>query len=260
MEAILFDLDGVFYEGEQPVSGAAEVMTWIAQQQLPYLFLTNTTSRSRQAIVDKLAAMQITTDVDHILTPPVAARVLLQQYADNPVALFVPESVASEFNEVERWQPGSPVDPAAIVLGDLGQDWHYQNLNQILRLLMLSPQPQLIALGMTRYWKAGDGFRLDVGAFVKALEYATAVEPIVMGKPSASFYQAALDMLNVSARSTVMIGDDIRSDVGGAQAVGINGILVRTGKYLPEDLDSGIMPDVILDSVADFPAWLKHRV
>lgn len=73
IDSLLIDLDGVFYEGDRPVPGAAEAAAWIRDQGIPHLFVTNTTSRPRRAIVDKLAAMRVAAVEDDVLTPPVAA-------------------------------------------------------------------------------------------------------------------------------------------------------------------------------------------
>ena len=92
----------------------------------------------------------------------------------------------------------------------------------------------------------------SAGPFVRALEYATGVEARVAGKPSAAFYAAALGSLglDLSARA-VMVGDDLWSDVEGAQRAGLQGWLVRTGKFREDALrDSGIVPDRVLPSVA----------
>jgi phospholysine phosphohistidine inorganic pyrophosphate phosphatase len=98
---------------------------------------------------------------------------------------------------------------------------------------------------------------LDSGSFVVGLEYAADVEAVVLGKPSAAYFQAALEAVDGEARRTWMIGDDVEADVGGAQAVGMHGVLVRTGKFREEWLArSGVEPDAVLDSVADLPDFL----
>ena len=145
------------------------------------------------------------------------------------------------------------------LLGDLGEGWDFPTLNRAFRLLMQSPPPALIALGMTRYWRAPDGLRLDVGAFVSALEFASGVTPVVLGKPAAAFYETALGLLGCRAGEAVMIGDDIRGDIGGALAAGLDAVLVRTGKFRPADLEGGIHPTAVLDSVAGLPAWWVSR-
>jgi len=78
---------------------------------------------------------------------------------------------------------------------------------------------------------------------------------MVMGEPAAPFFQTALDIIGCTAGQAVMIGDDIRGDVGGAQSAGISGLLVRTGKFQESDLEGDIEPVAVLDSVADLPGW-----
>jgi HAD superfamily hydrolase (TIGR01458 family) len=120
---------------------------------------------------------------------------------------------------------------------------------------MHQPPPALIALGMTRYWRAPDGLRLDTAPFVVALQHASGVTPTVLGKPAKGFFDAALSMLGCAAADSIMVGDDIRGDIGGAQAAGIRGILVRTGKFQPADLELGIQPAAVISSIAELPAW-----
>lgn len=255
MRAGLIDLDGVIYEGGRAVEGAARAIAWIQERKLPHLFLTNTTSRPRQALVEKLARLGIATDAEHILTPPVAAVGWLADHAPGPAALFVPAATAAEFGSLPRLADGAETGAASVVLGDLGTGWDFATLNRAFRLLMADPPPALVALGMTRFWRAPDGLRLDVAAFVKALEHATGASAVVLGKPARAFFEAALTILDCAPRDCTIIGDDVVGDVGGAQKLGIRGILVRTGKFRPADLEGEIHPDAVLDSVASLPAW-----
>ncbi len=258
MSALLLDLDGVLYVGDEPVAGAAEAVAWIRRRGIAHLFLTNTTSRPREALVDKLGRMGIAVAAEDILTPPVAAVQWLRSHAHGPVALFVPEATRAEFAGLDLLPAQAQSGAAAVVIGDLGEGWDFPTLNRAFRLLMADPRPPLVALGMTRYWRAPDGLRLDVGAFAHALSYAAGVDPVVLGKPAEPFFRVALDRLGVSAGETWMIGDDIRGDVQGAQRAGLRGALVRTGKFQPSDLNSGIRPDAVLDSIADLPRWWER--
>ncbi|MGB5349277.1 MAG: HAD hydrolase-like protein, partial [Polyangiales bacterium] len=137
--------------------------------------------------------------------------------------------------------------------------WNFTTLNRAFRLLMAEPRPVLIALGMSRYARGDTGLVLDVAPFIKALEHAADCDAVVLGKPAKGFFEAALRMLAASAAATVMVGDDVRSDVGGAQAAGLTGILVRTGKFRPADLDGAVRPDAVLDSIADLPRWWDNH-
>jgi HAD superfamily hydrolase (TIGR01458 family) len=259
MTGILFDMDGVLYEGDSAIAGAAETVAWCRAQGIPHLFLTNTTSRPRRDLVPKLARMGIAVATEEILTPPVAAARWLKERIAGPIALFVPDGTQEEFNGLPVVDPEYTDHPAAVVIGDLGQRWSFERLNQAFRLLMVEPRPHLVALGLTRYWRAPDGLRLDAGPFIKALEYAAGVNAVVLGKPAAPFFATALSLLGTSAADTWMIGDDIRTDIEAAQRAGLRTILVRSGKFRPQDLTLGITPDAALPSAAALPAWWREN-
>ena len=254
-KALLIDLDGVIYEDEVPIAGAAEAVGWIQEQGIPHLFLTNTTSRPRSALVDKLGGMGIQAEASRIVTPPFAANRWLQARVDGPVALFVDDRTVEEFADVELMESTDTGAVGAVVVGDYSDKWSFSELNRAFRLLMTEPSPVLIALGMTRFWHAADGLRLDVAPFVVALQHASGIEPTVIGKPARPFFEMALTELGTEADETWMIGDDIRGDIGGAQRAGMQGVLVQTGKYRQGDLELGIQADAILGSIAELPDW-----
>jgi HAD superfamily hydrolase (TIGR01458 family) len=149
-------------------------------------------------------------------------------------------------------RPGSEVPaPTAVIVGDLGEAWTYGLLQEAFDYLMSGGA--LIALSRDRYWLRDGRLALDAGPFVAALEYATGRVATVAGKPSPAFFAAALRSLGVTDPTRVaMVGDDLWSDVEGAQRAGLRGWLVRTGKFREETLrTSGITPHRILDSVAE---------
>ena len=255
-QGLLIDLDGVIYQSGRIIPGALEVLDWIKQQQIPHLYVTNTTSRSRAALTEKFSRLGFSADVDEIMTPIVAASQWLRAQGIQRVALFVPEESQRDFAGFEPVPLGEETTGVeAVVIGDLGAGWSFDLLNRAFRMLMISPQPRLLALGMTRYWRSTDGLQLDVAPFVKALEHAADCEAVVVGKPAAEFFDSALALLGCVAGSTYMIGDDIRGDVDAAQRRGIRGIQVRTGKFRPSDLAGDIVPFGVLDSVAELPRW-----
>ncbi len=259
MRAVLLDMDGVLYEGDRAVTGAASAVAWLRERAVPHIFLTNTTSCPRTALASKLASLGIETTADRILTPPAAALGWLRANAPGPVALFVPEATLGEFADIEALSGDAETGAASVVLGDLGEAWDFRTLNRAFRLLMAEPRPALVALGMTRYWRPPDGLRLDVAPFVVALEHASGLRAAVLGKPAPAFFEAALRALGCTATEALMVGDDIVGDVQGAQAVGIRGVLVRAGKFRPGDLAGAVEPAAVLDSVADLPEWWERE-
>jgi phospholysine phosphohistidine inorganic pyrophosphate phosphatase len=255
VRGILFDLDGVLYNSEEPIAGAAEAVGWVQAKGIPHLFVTNTTSRGRATLVDKLGRFGIRTDPSRILTPCIAAAEWLRARNNGTTALFVDPRARGEFEGVPLLPEEEEIGAQYVVIGDLGDAWDFRKLNRAFRILHSSPETVLIALGMTRFYQAHDGLRLDVAPFIAALEHAAGKEALVFGKPAAHFFKAAIEKLKLPPREIVMIGDSIETDIGGAQESGLQGLLVRTGKFRPSDLKGKVLPDAVLDSVRDLPGW-----
>ena len=255
MQGILFDLDGVLYNSEEPIEGAAEVVRWVQSKGIAHLYVTNTSSRGRSALIEKLMRFGIAADQEQFMTPCVAAAEWLRMRPQGKTALFVRPKTLEEFVGVTCVPDGAEAGARYVVIGDLGDAWDFRTLNRAFRILISDPESVLVALGMTRYWHAQDGLQLDVAPFIAALEHATGRKAIVFGKPETSFFNAAAEKLRLPTREIVMIGDSIETDIAAAQQSGMQGILVRTGKFRQADLQGDIVPDAVVDSIRDLPSW-----
>jgi len=259
VRGVLFDMDGVVYNGNRLIPGSGEAVEFLRERGISYLFVTNTSSKCRAALSEKLAGFGIRASESEVLTPGAAAAEWLRSEGLGQIALFVREPARQEFADLPCLPDDAERGAAYVVVGDLGDQWDYRTLNRAFRLLHNNPEAKLIALGMTRYWLAADGLSLDVAPFVAALQHATGREPLVFGKPDARFFLAAVEKLGIDAGEVLMIGDDIEADVGGAQAAGLQGALVRTGKFRSADLLGTIRPDAVFDSIADLASWWSLR-
>jgi phospholysine phosphohistidine inorganic pyrophosphate phosphatase len=255
LRGVLFDMDGVLYNADHLIAGAVDTVEWVHAQGIPHLYVTNTTSRSRAALAEKLLGFGIQASETEILTPAAAVATWLRHAGGGQIAVFVRPSARLEFADLPCLSEDAERGAAYVVIGDLGDLWDYRTLNRAFRLLHDNAEATLVALGMTRYWLAADGISLDVAPFVAALEHATGRKAIVFGKPDARLFLAASDRLGLPGSEVLMIGDDIDADVGGAQAAGLKGALVKTGKFRPADLEGSVRPDAVLNSIAELPAW-----
>jgi phospholysine phosphohistidine inorganic pyrophosphate phosphatase len=253
--AYLLDLDGTLYSGGAAIPGANSAVARLRERGIPHRLVTNTTSRSRSMLVERLQGYGFAVSADEVFTATLAGSVLASTAGYRRVAPFIAEPALEDMGELELvgGTSGLPArrPPQAIVVGDLGERWSYALLQEAFEYLMAGAD--LIALSRDRYWLRNDRLALDAGPFVAALEFAANKSALVAGKPSAPFFSAALQSLGLEASaSAAMLGDDLWSDVQGAQRAGLQGWLVRTGKYREAALrDSGIQPDRILDSIAD---------
>jgi phospholysine phosphohistidine inorganic pyrophosphate phosphatase len=259
MQALLFDMDGVLYNSDQPIPGAAETLAWVRSREIPHLFVTNTTSRGRDALASKLAAFGMPASPSEIMTPCEAAADWLRSRGASRVALFLRPAARPAFDGLDLLPADAESGADYVVIGDLANAWDFATLNRAFRLLHSNPEAVLIALGMTRYWKAADVISLDVAPFVAALENATGRQALVLGKPAVEFFQAAAERLGVPNREILMVGDDIETDIAGAQSAGMRAALVRTGKFRELDLAGPVKPDAVWDSVTELPAWWARQ-
>ncbi|HWS58174.1 MAG TPA: HAD hydrolase-like protein, partial [Actinotalea sp.] len=146
-----------------------------------------------------------------------------------------------------------PGEVDVVVLGGAGPEFGYGALNRALACLLAGAA--LVAVHRNLMWRTSAGMQLDTGAYLLGLEAASGVRATVVGKPAPALFDAALRSLGVPAAEAAMVGDDLDSDVRAAQALGITGVQVRTGKFRAAQLDRGAPPDVLLDSFADVPRW-----
>ncbi len=192
-----------------------------------------------------MQALGFSMQMDHLITPTfVAAEYLRSQGATRYYPLIMPDA-QQEF-------AGLDVDeekPQFVVVGDMGAGFNFSRMNKAFRALLNGAQ--LVALHKKRFWRTEDGLFLDAGPFVMALEYAAGVGAVVMGKPSAAYFRRVLDDLGLAPDRVAMIGDDIEIDVRGSQQMGMQGWLVKTGRFRREDLSHGIWPDKIFESIDD---------
>lgn len=250
VKAVLFDLDGVLYVGSRPLPGAIEAVARV-RLALPCRFITNTSTQSLASLETNLAQLGFAIPGAELISAPQAAKLFLQQMPDPVCHLLLAEDVKRDFAGFRQGDAQADV----VLVGDIGDAWSYALMNRVFKLLM--DGAELIAIHKNRFWETGTGLRMDIGGFVAALEHASNKPARIIGKPSPDFFRMALHGLNVSPDQVVVVGDDIDTDIGGAQAVGLRGILVKTGKYRQEYAQaSPVTPDAVIESVQDLPGLL----
>jgi HAD superfamily hydrolase (TIGR01458 family) len=248
VKGLLIDLDGVLYVGDRPVSGAREAIEELERNEIIFRFVSNTTRKCRRTIARKLATMGFHIPEKYIFTPPLAAIEYMRGNKLDRYFLLTTGDVDQDFERFGSNDNSGKVD--CVILGDAGDTITYNSLNHAFRQIMGGAE--LIALERDRYWMDRDGLTLSAGPFAAALEFAAGKRATVVGKPSVAFFKLALRDMGLHAEQVVMVGDDITTDIGGAQAAGIPGVLVRTGKFHERDLThSGITPWKIIDSIAE---------
>ncbi len=258
---MLLDIDGVLTVSWRPLPGAPEAVARLRAAGYRLAFLTNTTSATRGRIVERLAGAGIEVAPDEVFTAPRATAGYLRGHHPGARCLLVNSgSVEDDFAGVELVRPGEGgID--VVLTGGAGPEVGYLEINAAFQALEAGAT--LVAMHRNLQWETDAGLQLDMGAFLVGLEQATGKRAMVVGKPSSAFFEAVLSELGVSPGrggadpGVVMVGDDVEADVGGAQRSGIPAVLVRTGKFREDVLRrSGVLPEHVIDSIADLPGLI----
>lgn len=250
-KGLLLDLDGVLYVEDKPIDGAVAAVAELRERGVPMRFCTNTTVKSNRSMLDKLDRIGMPMKPEEFFGA-IRAAVAFLRSKDNPRCHFlVTEDPMEDFSEFEQ----DDQSPDYVVIGDLGKKWDHAMLQRVFEMIMGGAE--MVALHKGRYWQMEEGLRVDIGAIVAGLEYATGMTARIIGKPAKSFFELAVNDMGLQPGEVAMVGDDVNSDIGGAQRAGMIGVLVRTGKYRPHLVEqSGVDPDFTIDSIADLPGLL----
>ncbi len=226
LKAVLLDISGVLHEDGQALPGAVEAVARLQERDLALRFVTNTSRKTSERVHAELRELGFSVAPEQVFTAPAAIKAHLRRHGLRPYLLIHPD-LEPEFADVDT------SDPDAVVLGDAAERLDYRHLDAAFR--RLQDGAPLLTVGTNRYFRQGGELHLDVGPFVRALEYAADMEARVLGKPAAGFFHAVLEDAGVAAEEALMVGDDVECDVVAALDLGLEACLVRSGKYREGD-------------------------
>ena len=253
IDGVLLDIDGVLAVSWEPLPGAIDAIAWLRSNDVPFRLITNTTTKTRSDLAGTLRDAGFDVRDDELITAVVATAEYLRSNHSGARCFVLSDGDAS--GDLEGIELSELDDADVIVLGGANEDFTYPTMNRIFARLMAGAT--LVGMHRNLYWRTSDGLELDSGAYIAGLEEATGRAAVICGKPTGPYFDAAIAMLGVPRERAIMVGDDIVNDVRGAQVLGIRGVLVQTGKFLPGDLAKvPAAPDDVLATIADLPKLL----
>jgi len=228
---VLVDIDGVLKLGGKPAGGMKEFLQFLKENDLDVCIISNTTLTTSADQKEFFDEQNIDLSFPVLTASNAALNYVKKNY--NKAAVYCTEHVLEIFEEINQ-----PEEAEVVVMGDMQKEWNYEVLTEIFR--KVKNGADLVAMQKNRYWNTPDeGYLLDVGPFVAAIEYATGKEATLIGKPSKLYFESALNEIGSGIDNPfIMIGDDVETDIGATQKFGGTGILMYTGKTeypLPDD-------------------------
>jgi 4-nitrophenyl phosphatase len=257
VRGVLFDLDGVIYLGSTPLPGAQAVFDWLDHSSRPYCLVTNNSTRTPQQYQDRLLAMGIRVPLPTIFTSALAtAQYLKKQYPDGaPVYIIGEDGLQEALSEAGFWTEAKR--PEVVCVG-LDQQLTYQKLQTA--CLAIRAGARFVGTNPDRTLPTEIGLVPGNGATLAALQACTDVVPEVIGKPSATMINLAIERLGVPKELTVIIGDRLDTDIQAGAAAGITTVLVLTGVHRLRDVPKfPVAPDFVVDDLVQFREALAGR-
>ena len=249
-DGFLFDLNGVFYEDENIISGANETIDWLKKNSIPYKFISNNSTLSRKLFVEKLKKIGLKINIPDVITSNYAGVLTIKKMGLKNCKLIMTEEAKLDYKKFQL--QNKKID--AIVIGDIGEKWSFSLMNELMNDVISGAE--IIALHKGKYYQSQGKLKIDCGAFVAGLEYSTSKKAVSIGKPKKSFFDLAA--FDLGTKKICLVGDDLHNDIEGGQKMGYKTILVKTGKYRQNIFDkSKIKPDFCIPSIKELIKLFK---
>jgi len=250
----LLDMDGVLYHGSRPLPGAAEFIVALQGEEIPFLLVTNNSTLTPEEYVDKVGRMGMQVTPEDVLTSSIATAEYLSKIAPPgaPVHMIGENGVRTAL-----------LDKGFEVV-DRGGDYVVVGMDRGLTFDILSRATLAIRAGAT-FIGTNPDMTLPVeegqipgnGAVLAALQAATGIAPLIIGKPEAALLEIGMERLGVTRAGTAILGDRVETDILGGERAGLITVMVLSGASTRKDLDeTGLEPDLLFQNVVDLvEAW-----
>ena len=247
----LFDMDGTLYLGDRLFDFSKELLKKIRQSGADYLFMTNNSSKSVSAYIEKLERLGIKSVKEDFITSSQATAYYLKKHHPN-ARLYVcgPHSLKDELKE-NGFTVTENLDEVDAVIMGFDTELTFKKLEDVCKLLLSRDLPY-IATNPDYVCPTEYGSVPDCGSVCDMIYNATKKRPTVIGKPQALMPKLAMEIKGVSKQQTAVVGDRIYTDIKSGINAGCVSILVMSGETTQEILEnSNYKPDLVLESGED---------
>jgi 4-nitrophenyl phosphatase len=226
IQALILDMDGVLWQGEQPIGDLPRIFSIIAELGWKVILATNNATRSSDQFIQKMERFGVHLEPWQVInSPEVTVQYLKHKYPLGGALYIIGEEglkqtlLHSGFYHAEK-------DVLAVVVG-LDREINYEKLTRA-TLLIRSGVP-FIGTNPDRTYPMPEGLVPGAGSVIAAVETATDVKPVIMGKPMPEMYRACLERLQIKAENALVVGDRTETDIAAGQVLGCRTALVLSG-------------------------------
>ena len=257
IRAVTIDMDGVLWRGDTPLPGLVRFFEFLADRSIPFILATNNASKTPTQYQQKLASFGVAITPEHVLTSSLATAAYLQNEYDNGGRVYV---VGGDGLRQAMLEAGFTVlddasQPAEAVVAGIDFTLTYDKLKYA--TLLIQRGARFVGINGDLTFPSEEGFYPGAGSILAAIEAATRVKPVVIGKPEPYMFEIAMRKMGSQPAQTAMIGDRLETDILGGQRAGLKTILVTTGVDTRQSIEQKkIYPDAIFSGLEELvAAW-----
>jgi 4-nitrophenyl phosphatase len=254
IRGLIIDMDGVLVRGASPLPGIVEFFSMLKSRSLDFIVATNNATITPELLASRLSGMGVQISPDQVITSAMAAAEYMREHLNNERSVYVVgepplrQAVASAGFEI-----GDSADEVQAVVIGLDREASWQKLSEA--AYALGAGAVFIGTNPDASIPTERGIAIGNGALLAAVEAATGVQPIIIGKPETYLYEYALRKMGTKPKETLALGDRLDTDILGGINAGIPTALVLTGVTSRQDLENAtIQPDWVFEDLTTLTA------
>lgn len=257
IRSLILDVDGVLWKGQETLSGVPAFFDFLRRRNISFVIASNNSSRPASDIIERLATLNVRVTPREVLTSAEATAIYLSRAVRKNARVFLVGGegiravlVGAGFQIVEQ--------NADVVVVGLDRELTYEKLKRA--SFEIRRGAKFVGTNADKTYPTDEGLAPGSGPILAAIETATDVAPVVIGKPARAMFDIAIEQMGADARTCAMLGDRLDTDIEGAQRAGLKSVLVLTGVTTREALTkSTIQPDFTFENLDDLRAdWEKN--
>ncbi|MGP7816321.1 TIGR01457 family HAD-type hydrolase [Niallia sp. 01092] len=230
----LIDLDGTMYRGTEVIQEAAEFVKRLIAENIPYLYVTNNSTKTSEQVARKLRDFQIPAKKEDVFTSAMAAAKYISSEKAQANVFMIGEDGLKNALKDQKLVLSDEVDKVDYVVVGMDQQINYEKLT-LACLAVRQGASYIITNGDTAL-PTERGLLPGNGALSSVITVSTQTEPLVIGKPESIIVDQAISILGVAKEEVAMVGDNYHTDILAGIQANIDTILVHTGVTTKEHL------------------------
>ncbi|WP_152655042.1 TIGR01457 family HAD-type hydrolase [Oceanobacillus sp. CFH 90083] len=248
-QGYLIDLDGTVYRGNEVISEAVPFVKQLAERNIPYVFVTNNSTKSAREVAEKLNRLGIQANHKQVVTSSMATAKYLKEQSVKTCYCIGQDGLKEPIKE-QGIELLDDTDVDAVVVG-LDRDITYDKLAKA--CIAIRSGAKFISTNRDHAIPTEAGMGPGNGAFTALIQTSTQQEPVFIGKPDTIIMKEALDVIGLPKEDVVMIGDNYQTDIRSGFQAGVDTLLVHTGVTSKEELATfKEQPTYIMENLSEW--------